>query len=336
MSTIRILTADNIRAALSMADCIAAVREAFGQLSAGQAVVPVRTQWPGAGGTALVMPAYLPASSGATAASANGGLGAKIVAVFPGNPSRNLPTVNALVTLLEVDTGRPIALLDGTYLTALRTGAASGVSTDILAPAEADTLALFGAGVQARTQLLAVCTVRRIRTTWVYDASLERAQALVRDMAGHAPVPADLRVARTPSEALRGAHIVAAATTSMVPVFADADLLRGAHVSAVGAFTPEMQEVPAETVARARVFVDQRAAALAEAGDLIVPIQRGLLNPEHLVEIGEVINGQVPGRQSAEQVTLFKSVGNAVQDIAAATRALAAAEALGLGTLVDM
>jgi alanine dehydrogenase len=336
VSTIRILTADHIRAALSMVDCIAAVREAFGKLSAGQAVVPVRTQWPGAGGTALVMPAYLPPTSEANTTGACGGLGAKIVAVFPDNPRRGLPTVNALVALLEVDTGRPIALLDGTYLTALRTGAASGVATDLLAPADADTLALFGAGVQARTQLLAVCTVRRIRTAWVYDASPERAAALVHEMAGHAPVPADLRVASTPSEALREARIVAAATTSIVPVFADADLLPSAHVNAVGAFTPEMQEVPAETVVRARVFVDQRAAVLAEAGDLIVPIQRGLLNPEHLIEIGEVINGQVPGRESAEQVTFFKSVGNAVQDIAAATRALAIAEARGLGSLVDM
>ncbi len=327
MSTIRILTAADVAAALSMTDCIAAVRSAFAQLSAGQASVPVRTQWPGQGGTALVMPAYL---------SADGGLGAKIVAVFPGNPGRGLPTVNALVTLLQADTGQPVALLDGTYLTALRTGAASGVATDLLAAPDAETLALFGAGAQARTQLLAVCTVRRIRTVWVYDPTPQRAQALVFEMQGRAPIPPDLRIAGSPAEALAEAAIVATATTSEAPVFADGDVRPGTHINAVGAFTPQMQEIPAATVARARVFVDQRAAALAEAGDLITPINQGLLDPARLSESGEVANGQAAGRQAREQITLFKSVGVAVQDVAAARRALQAAEAQGLGTVVEL
>lgn len=330
MSTIRILTAADVAAALSMADCIEAVRDAFGQLSAGQASVPVRTQWPGQGGTALVMPAYLPRAAG---------LGAKIVSVFPGNPDRGLPTVNAVVALLDADTGVPLALLDGTYLTALRTGAASGVATDLLAPAGADTLALFGAGAQARTQLLAVATVRRLRTAWVYDPNPQRSEgfiAVMKEMYTGTPVPADLRAAATPAEALREARIVACATTSRTPVFADRELAAGAHVNAVGAFTPEMQEVPVETIARARVFVDQREAAMSEAGDLIIPAQARLLDPSRLIEIGQVVNGTAEGRRSPDDVTVFKSVGNAVQDIAAATRALAAAEEKGLGTVVEL
>ncbi len=330
MPPIRILTAADVAAALSMPDCIEAVRGAFGQLSDGEASVPMRTQWPGQGGTALVMPAYLPHDAG---------LGAKIVSVFPGNPVHGLPTVNALVALLAADTGAPLALLDGTYLTALRTGAASGVATDLLAPAEADTLALFGAGAQARTQLLAVATVRRLRTAWVYDPTPLRSEAFIavmKEMYAGTPVPADLRAAATPAEALREARIVACATTSHTPVFADAELAAGAHVNAVGAFTPQMQEVPDETVLRAHLFVDQREAAMSEAGDLIIPAHSGRLDPSRLIEIGEVVNGTAQGRTSPDEITLFKSVGNAVQDVAAATRALAAAEEKGLGTVVEL
>ena len=249
MSTrLRILTADEVNAALPMAEAIAAVRSGFGQLASGQAVVPLRTQFPGDGGTALVMPAYLPADRG---------LGAKIASVFPNNPARGLSTVTALVILLEADSGYPLAIFDGTRLTAIRTGAASGLATDLLAPAGADTLALFGAGAQARTQLVAICTVRPIRTVWVYDAIPAVAESLVAEMMGHEPVPTDLRVARTAAEATRSASILATATTSLAPVFADEDLLPGAHINAIGAFTPQMQEVPPETVGRARVFVDQ-------------------------------------------------------------------------------
>ncbi len=327
MTSIRILTAADVKAALSIAEAIEATRSAFAQLSSGRAEVPVRTQWSATNGTALVMPAYLPDSQG---------LGAKIVSVFPGNPGRGLPTVNAVVALLDPETGRPIALLDGTYLTALRTGAASGLAADLLALPAAGTLAVFGAGVQARTQLLALCTVRSIDRAWVYDRNPERAREMIAEMAGKAPVPADMRLATSPAEAVHEAAIIATATTSNCPVFADADLRPGAHICAIGAFTPQMQEVPAETVGRARVFVEQRAGALAEAGDLLIPIEQGLLAAESVHEIGEVINGQITGRESPEQVTLFKSVGNAVQDIATATRALRIAEERGLGTIVEL
>src|SRR5512133_2556097 len=225
MASLRILTGADVKAALSVADAIEATRLAFAQLSSGRAEVPVRTQWSAANGTALVMPAYLPDSRG---------LGAKIVSVFPGNPGRGLPTVNALVALLDPETGLPIALLDGTYLTALRTGAASGVATDLLALPGAETAVVFGAGVQARTQLLALCAVRAIRRAWVYDRDTDRARQLVAEMAGKERVPADLRLAASPVEALREAQIVATATTSDTPVFADADLMPGVHICAIG------------------------------------------------------------------------------------------------------
>jgi ornithine cyclodeaminase/alanine dehydrogenase-like protein (mu-crystallin family) len=307
MTVIRILTAADVAAVLSMA--------------------PVRTQWSTQSGTALVMPAYLPDDHG---------LGAKIVSVFPGNPGRGLPTVTALVTLLDADTGLPIAMIDGSYLTALRTGAASGVAIDLLAQPDAHTMALFGAGVQARTQLVAACAVRDIQTVWVYDSNPARSRELIAELAGQGRTPTDLRVASSPAEALAEAQIISTATTSSTPVFLDDNVRPGTHINAIGSFTPNMQEVPGETVARARVFVDQRDAALAEAGDLILPVEQGRFDPAQIIEIGAVINGQAAGRQSPEQITLFESVGNAVQDIATAVQALRMAEARGLGITVTL
>lgn len=314
-----------------MAEAIQAVREAYVQLSAGQAEVPLRTPVPveKRDAVTLFMPAYLAASDA---------LGAKIVSVFPGNPARGLPLIHAVVLVLDAETGCPVALMDGTYLTALRTGAASGVATDLLARPDVAVAAILGAGAQARTQLEAVCTVRKIEQVWVYDMDRRAADAYVAEMKARGkPIPADMAVAESPAQAVRHADVICTATTSRTPVFADADLKPGVHINGIGSYTPEMQEVPVETVVRARVFVDSRLASLAEAGDLLIPLRQGLLTETNICgEIGQVAAGLLPGRTSAEEITFFKSVGVAVQDVAVASLILRRAAEMGLGAEVEL
>ncbi|NLF10892.1 MAG: hypothetical protein GX597_03805 [Anaerolineaceae bacterium] len=328
---LRVLSGDDVRRAITMAEAIQAVKEAYIQLSAGQAIVPLRTSVPveGRGGVTLFMPAYLAKSDA---------MGAKIVSVFPGNLAQGLPTIHAMVIVVNAETGQPNAIMDGTYLTALRTGAASGVATDLLARPDARVVAIMGAGAQGRTQLEAVCAVRPIEKVWVLDANPEAAALYVEDMRRRGrPIPEAFSIAASSSEALRDADVICTATTSTRPVFADAELKPGAHINGIGAYTPEMQEVPAETVARSRVVVDSRSATLAEAGDLIIPIQQGMMTADDIHgEIGEVAAGLIPGRQSAEEITFFKSVGVAVQDVAVAGAILRRAAELGLGIEVEL
>jgi ornithine cyclodeaminase len=258
------------------------------------------------------------------------------VSVFPKNTAFNLPIIHAAVVVMEAETGRPLAVLEGGTLTAIRTGAGGGAATDLLARADSRVAAIFGAGVQARTQLEAICTVRQIKSVWVYDLAEASVEAFITKMRGQGPIPKDLRAASSPAEAVAEADIVCAATTSNTPVFADGDLKPGAHVTGVGSYTPEMQEIPAETIKRALVTVDSRSAALAESGDLIQPMQQGLFDENHVhAEIGEIVLGRKSGRTSDEQITYFKSVGVAVQDAMAGRLALENARKLGLGQQVD-
>jgi ornithine cyclodeaminase len=179
--------------------------------------------------------------------------------------------------------------------------------------------------------------VRPIETVWVYDTVPERLQGFITELAGKGPVPKDVRPAQSPQQAAHNADIICTATTSKNPVFADADLKTGVHINGVGSYTPEMCEVPAETVTRALVVVDSREAALAEAGDLIQPIQRGVVTEKHIhAELGELVLGSKSGRTNSEQVTLFKTVGLAVEDVAAARLALERAQHLGLGQRVEL
>lgn len=325
---VRVLSLEDLRATINMRQAIAAARQAFGQLSAGRAKVPVRSRVETGEGVSLFMPAYLEDS---------GDLAVKIVSVYSGNPAIGLPTTSALVVVLNAKTGQPTAIMDGTWLTALRTGAASGVATDLLALRDASVVAIFGAGVQARTQLEAVCTVRYIREVRIYDPNLFKAEMLAQDMSGLGPIPSDVNPVNTPADAVRDAEIIVTATTSAKPVFKGKDVAVGAHINAIGSYTPEMQEVDADTVRRAKVIVDSRAACLAEAGDLIIPLREGIISESHIyAEIGEIINGVKPGRESPREITLFKSVGNAVQDAAVASLILRAAEEKGLGRMVEL
>lgn len=300
---------EEIERVLTMPEAIRAVKEAFIQLSTGQAHVPARTslEIPEFRTTALVMPAYLPRTKR---------LGLKLISLCEDNPAKGLPLAQAVTILMDAETGTPLAVLDASYLTAVRTGAASGAATDALARKDARVAAVFGAGVQGRTQLEAVAAVRHLEKALIFDVDRRAAARFAEEMGRKL----SLRVEPAPSpEDLREADIVCTATTSAVPVFSDRDLKPGAHINAVGSYKPHVRELPAETVIRARVFVDHRASALEEAGDLIILLRAGLIDESHiLAEIGAVLAGLAPGRASEDEITVFKSVGNAVQDLAVA------------------
>jgi len=326
--TIRFLSAAEVKKALPMAEAVEAMKRAFEDLSAGRTVLPARTHMEitEPPGDFLIMPSYMKSLDR---------VGLKTVTLFPGNRERGLPFINALVNVFDAETGRAVAVMDGASLTAIRTGAASGAATDLMARPESRVVAIFGAGVQARTQLGAVCAVRDISETRVFDIFPEARERFADEMSRELNIT--VSAVASPKEALDGADIVSAATTSETPIFSDADLAAGTHVNAVGSYKPHVVEIPPETVKRAHVVVDERAAALEEAGDLIGPIKAGLIGPDHIrAELGEVVAGAKPGRPSPEAVTFFKSVGVAVQDLAAACRALENAERLSLGREVEM
>jgi ornithine cyclodeaminase len=310
-----------------MLDAIDAMASAFGQLSSGRAVIPLRTHVDAELGVSLFMPGYLRDTRV---------LGGKIVSVFAGNAALGLPVVTAAVLLLDSSTGLPRALLDGTTLTALRTGAASGLATRLLARPDASVLAVFGAGVQARTQIEAVRAVRDIREIRIVSRTRRSAELLADELRSERDAPAVV-VGEDPARAVAGADVLVAATSSPTPVFPGDRVEPGAHVNGVGSYTPEMQEVDEGVVARARVVVDTRDGALAEAGDLIIPLRKGLVREEDLgTELGEVVLGVRPGRTHADEITFFKSVGNAAQDLAVAAVALEAAVRRGAGTQVEL
>lgn len=318
---LRVLNESDLRACIDMRGAIGAMRHAFARLSSGQARVPVRTAVEGGGGVLLTMPGRLESPAA---------LGAKLVSVFPGNRDHGRPAIHAAVILLDPETGAPAAIMDAEWLTALRTGAGSGLATDLLARPDAAVLGVIGAGVQARTQIEAVRAVRSIEEIRLHSRSLRSAEELASELER-----VDTVVPGTAAETVRGADVVITATDSTTPVFTADAVSPGLHVNAVGGYRPDMQEVPSGIMERARVFVDQLEAALAEAGDLLVPISEGRLRREGLTELGALVLGRVTGRASAEEITVFKSVGNAAQDLAVAGEALAAAERKGLGTVVD-
>lgn len=326
-----ILNADEVRQALPMDQAIAAMQEAYASLSDGLAVVPLRTRLPISNHNALslFMPAYLKTDSGEA-------LAVKIVSLFPRNPSRGLAYIQAAVLVLEADTGRAVALLEGSTLTAIRTGAGSGAAIDLLARKDSKVVAIFGAGPQGRTQLEAACTARNIETAFIYDPTREKAETFAEQMAGYKTIPKDIRVAKTPKEAIEHAHIICTATGSTKQVFDDKDVQSGTHISAIGAYTPEMQEVPIETVARARIVVDSYATVMEEAGDIVKAIQAGAIQESDVhAELGEIVLGKRPARESDDEITFFKSVGNAVQDAVAAQLALKNAREMNLGIKVE-
>ena len=333
--SIRILSAADVRAALPMPKAIDAMRHAYSQLSAGKAIAPPRQHLSTDKGVTLIMPAYLPERSE---------FGIKVVSVYDDNPNLNLPRITATVLVLDPATGAPKAFMDGASLTAIRTGAGGGVAADLLARQDAKTVGLFGAGVQARAQLQAVLAVRDITSVNLISRTQASAAQLATEISEWGDAP-EVNLVPTPQAVVQDADIVICATTSATPLFDGNALRPGTHITAVGTFVPEKREVDTQTIRRAhRIVVDSREDCLAEAGDLIIPNAeiKSLLRTQKqaskapqrtFAEIGEILNGDKPGRQSDDEITLFKSVGVAVQDAVAGAAVLAEAEAKGLGTV---
>jgi ornithine cyclodeaminase len=298
--TIPFVDAEELAARLSMSVAIDALEDAFGADDPGTS--PLRSHVETGAGALLMMPASGPA-----------GLGVKLVTLTEGNPARGLPLIHAVYVLFDGTTQAPTLLLDGSALTALRTGAVSALATRHLARADARRLVVFGAGVQARAHVEAMAAVRPIERV----AVVSRGEAAAAALAAYARGSGLEAVVAGP-DAVADADIVCTCTTATQPLFDGSLLAPGAHVNAVGAFRPQDREIDTETVRRARVVVETRDAALEEAGDLLVPIGEGAIGPEHIVaDLGEVVRGR-PVRTSDAEVTLFESVGLASEDLAVA------------------
>ena len=318
-----LLSEDDVRRLISMEDLIEAMHAALVEFSGGRVQQPLRTVLEVGPQHAFfgVMPAHIPKS---------GALGTKLVTVFGSNAAIGLPSHLATILLLDSTTGELQCVLDGRFITEARTAAVSAVSTRLLAREDAATLAILGSGVQARSHLAAITRVRPVRDVRVWSPSEIRRRAFVDEM--QPSTSAALSSVSSAQEAVRGADIVVLATASREPVVRSEWIADGAHVAAVGACRPDQREMEAALVARARVFVDSRAGALAEAGDVVLAMRDGAIGESHIAgELGELAAGRVAGRRDPEEVTLFKSLGMAVEDVAAAHLAYVRATERGLG-----
>lgn len=314
-----------------MRDAIDVVERAFVDYSAGRTDVPARviiTQ-EDTHGTTLFMPGYIPES---------GALAIKIASVHTSNSQRKLPLINAIAVLLDSDTGQVLSVMEAGYLTALRTGAASGVATRYLARPDAHTVAIFGAGVQSHAQLSAACTTRPVERAFIYDHSPEHTRRFIVRMREQLGVGIQLLPASCPTQAVNEADIICTATTSFHPVFDGIDVKPGVHINAIGSYTPEMQEIDCTTLGRAsKIVVDTRLGALAEAGDILVALRQGVIQLSDIyAEIGEIVAGDKNGRLDEQEITYFKSVGSAVQDVAVAQAVYKEAVKQNLGSEIAL
>ena len=305
----RIISDSDIREHLSMADTIGLMRSLFTELAEGHAHLPDRTvlNLENSQDAVLFMPGYLPRRQG---------LGIKVISVFPSNLARKIPTASAKILLLDTETGESLALLDGTSITAMRTAAVSAVAADILAREDADTLGIFGAGTQGRSHLEAIKVVRSLREVMIFDPDPLRAKQMIHGLPEAWKAGIRINAGTSPDELIRHCSIIITATTSETPVFTGRLLRPGTHVGAVGSYKPHIREIDGDAVSRMRIFVDRIADALEEAGDLIIPIQTGQITESDILgELPDLITRRIQGRISAEDITFFKSVGLAVEDI---------------------
>jgi alanine dehydrogenase len=262
-------------------------------------------------------------------------VGAKLVTVYERNLSIGLPSHLATIILLDHATGALRAVLDGRYITEARTAAVSAVSVRHLARPDARVLAVVGSGVQARSHVEAIRHVRPLNEVRVWSRDSGHCDNFAAEVSASTGIP--VRAVADARQALRDADVIVLATSSRTPVIDNADVAPGTHIVAVGACRPDQHEMPPALVARARVFVDSRAAAMQEAGDVLIPMRLGLFGPNHVAgELGEVVAAKVAGRQSADQITIFKSLGLAVEDVVAAGLAVSRARPAGLGTPLAM
>jgi ornithine cyclodeaminase/alanine dehydrogenase len=303
------------------------VEQAFRELSEGTAVLPLRTAIAPPEGLALYMPAYLKQS---------GALACKVVSVYKNNPSKyNLPTTIGKVLLQDPDTGDVICIMDGGYLTAVRTGAASGVATKYLARKESGQIAaIFGAGVQAKMQLWAVAEARKLSSAMVYDLSAEAMNKFIAEMGPKLGL--EITAASSVNE-MMSADIIIAATSSSTPVFDGSMVREGAHINGIGSHTPGQRELDTAIVRRSKFVGDSREACFKEAGDIIIPVKSGEIPEDHFyAELGELITGKKPGRVNEKEITIFKSNGLAIQDAATAQLVYRLAVKAGIGIRVEL
>jgi alanine dehydrogenase len=322
-----VLTRADLERLLDPPAVIEAVEAAFREAAAGRAVaLPRAVLQMTKGGLFLGMISALPRRRA---------LGAKLITVVGANRARGLPTVHASYVLSDPETGAPLAFMEAGFLTAIRTGATSAVAARYLARPDARRVACFGAGIQAEYQLHCLKAVLPVESVSVVGRDLARVQAFAARMRDELGVPVE--VTRDPRTVVRDADVVTCATTSKRPVFSGRDLRPGTHVDAVGAFRPVTREIDTEGIRRAYVVVDTYEGAWEEAGDLLIPIKARKIARRHVkAELAEIVAGKKPGRVNAEQITLFKSVGWAPEDAAAARLAYDRAMAQGVGTEVSL
>ena len=324
-----ILSRKHIESVLTMKESIAAVEEAFRELALKTAQMPTRASlsvldkegWMGA------MPAYLGKA---------GALTTKIVTSYENNPARHkLPTIMAVIVLNDPETGRTEAVLEGSYITAVRTGAVSGVATEYLAKKDATTVGIFGAGTQAQTQLEAVMAVRNIESVLVHDIAPEKTARFSEQMSQRLRI--EVRAEDDRERVAEESEIIITASTSKVPVFKGDSLSQGTHLNAIGSFTPDARELDDSTILRAKIVVDSLDAALAEAGDLLIPMRAGIFQRNQIhAELGEIIAGRKKARENDLEITVFKSVGLGIQDAAVARLAYVKATRMGIGDKIEL
>jgi len=319
---------DVVSKLLSMEECIEVMTEALKMLAGGDVMLPLRNMLilPGGDNLMGLMPSYL------------GGIqsvGVKVIAAFPSNFGSEYDTHQGVVILFDTQHGLLRAIVDGTSITAIRTAAVSGVATRLLARPEAGDLAIIGAGTQAHTHLQAMKIVRSLRRVRVFSLPLEGAYAFAKNETDRHGIP--IEVKETAQEAVEGADLICTTTTATKPVLQGDWISPGAHINAVGAFQPTTRELDSEAVVKARLFVDRKESTLKEAGEFLIPKGEGLIGDDHIVaELGDLLTGKDPGRLSTSEITLFKSLGIAIEDLAAAHYVLQKASAQQSGTWVEI
>ncbi|MDP6458723.1 MAG: ornithine cyclodeaminase family protein [Candidatus Bathyarchaeota archaeon] len=308
------LCEEEIAEILTMREAIEAVEKAFGEYARGSAIMPSRSTMmlDKYNGSVSLMPSYL---------EETGALATKIISIYPENPRKGLPTTMASIVVNDPETGRISAILDGTYLTSVRTGAASGVAARYLAPRDSRVAAVIGCGAQGMTQAWAMAETFNLDQIRIFDIFKEGMDRFVNEMVSRLGV--DIIKAGSSKEAVKGADIVLTATTSKEPVIQRAWLEDRVHVGAFGSFYPDSRELDTATIVEGKVVVDSMEAMMDEAGDLLIPISEGAITADHIhAELGAVVNGEKEGRTKSDSLTVFKSVGMAIQDSSVASLVL--------------
>lgn len=323
-----ILNEKDILKILNMKETISIIEEAFLELSNGTVEMPPRQIMlePKKNGWIAVMSAYIKNMKA---------LATKVVTVYPDNPQINIPTTIASIVLNDPDTGKPLSILNGGYLTAIRTGAISGVATKYLARNNSHIVGIFGASVQARTQLEAIVNVRKINEVYVYDVFPNASKRFAQEMSRNLDI--SITSVDNPVKCVKGCDIIATATTSQNPIFDGKIIEQGTHINAVGSHMANRRELDTTSIKSSKVIVDSKEAALKEYGEFIIPLNKKLISHQNIYcELSDIVSGKKEGRNNDEEITVFKSGGLAIQDTAVAYLAYTNALKLGIGTEIDL